>query len=169
MSNIPAPLSPMDSKSVAPMATARLSKGMKSFHLLLLFLLTLFVSGCQSSAPSTQPPVARNEEQPASWNSGTVEPIYNLEDLSVIPKLIKSVQPHYPLRARAQGVTGTVVVEYIIDEKGKVHNPIIYQTTNPIFDAVALEAVKQWQFEPGQKDGKPVKVRVRQAFPFLLQ
>jgi TonB family protein len=48
----------------------------------------------------------------------------------------------------------------VVTEKGKVEDPKILRCTgNPEIDRRAVEAVKQWRFEPARKNGRPVRVR----------
>ena len=140
---------------------------MKPSLLLVTPLLVLPLASCQTADSSTQAPIAHEEPQPRPgvWSEDAV---YGLSELPVPPLLIKSVLPKYPEQAREQWITGTVIVEFVVDEEGNVRNPFIYKTSNPVFNEAALDAVKQWRFEPGELNGKPVKVRVRQPLPFLL-
>jgi TonB family protein len=75
------------------------------------------------------------------------------------PKLKKRVNPRYPAGAQHFGVGGLLVVEVIITPEGKVTAPVLVKTLPaPTLSYVALEAVRQWRFEPGRIDGvvKPV-------------
>lgn len=70
------------------------------------------------------------------------------------PKVRKKVDPRYPEGARKFGAGGTLVVELIITPEGKVTSPKIVKTLPaPTLSYVALEALRQWRFEPGKIDG----------------
>lgn len=70
------------------------------------------------------------------------------------PKIKRRVEPRYPPGARAFGVSGALQVEVIIDTDGRVTAPsIIKALPAPTMSYVALDAVRQWRFEPGKVDG----------------
>jgi protein TonB len=60
----------------------------------------------------------------------------------------------------------TVNVLFVVDEGGRVENPIVQNSSDPQFEAAALAAIRQWKFEPGKRGGKPVRFRMRQPFTF---
>jgi TonB family protein len=61
-----------------------------------------------------------------------------------------------------------VVIDFVVDEQGKVRNAIIVQSDNPAFDEPALKALRQWRFQPAIQDGRPVKIRQRLPMVFRL-
>ena len=67
------------------------------------------------------------------------------------------------LRAKAPG---TVKVVFVVDEEGRVQYPLVSSSSDPVFEQAALEAVRQWRFEPGRRDGKPVATRMRVPLTF---
>jgi len=84
------------------------------------------------------------------------------------PKVIHRVDPRYTLQARRALVQGTVVLEVMVDEHGA---PARISTISPIgfgLDDRAREAVSQWLFRPGRKDGKPVKTLTLVTVDFRL-
>lgn len=74
------------------------------------------------------------------------------------PEIIHSVAPVYTELARRARVTGTVIVEAIIDEQGDVVNVRVLKGQPMGLDQAAVDAVKTWKFKPAMKGGKPVKV-----------
>ena len=71
--------------------------------------------------------------------------------------VINSVRPNYPEKAKAVGVTGTVVIRIRIDTDGKVHNPEI--VSGPmLLQLAALDAVKDFVYRPYLLNGVPVEV-----------
>lgn len=84
------------------------------------------------------------------------------------PKAIHKVDPRYTPQARRALVQGTVVLEVVVDERGA---PARISTISPIgfgLDDRAQEAVSQWVFRPGRKDGKPVKTITTVTVDFRL-
>lgn len=74
------------------------------------------------------------------------------------PVLINRVEPVYPAEARAYGVTGLVIVEAVIDRGGKVRDVRVVKPLPFGVDQAAADAVKQWTFRPGTRNGEPVDV-----------
>ncbi len=70
------------------------------------------------------------------------------------PRLIKKVDPVYPEEARQAGVEGTVILEVATDVNGRVAAVKVLRSV-PLLDQAAVEAVKQWVYEPVVIEGKP--------------
>ncbi len=77
------------------------------------------------------------------------------------PKLIKSVNPQYPPEALKTHLEGVVVLEAVIDTKGLVKDVNVIEG-HDLLNAAAVEALKQWQYEPYLVEGvaKPAKFTV---------
>jgi TonB family protein len=85
-------------------------------------------------------------------------PPYRVGDQVSRPEIISSTRPVYTELARRARVTGTVILEAIINEQGDVENVRVLKGQPMGLDQAAVEAVKTWKFKPAMKDGKPVKV-----------
>ena len=70
------------------------------------------------------------------------------------PKLIKEVSPVYPEIARQARVEGVVIVEATTDIYGRVQNIKILRSI-PLLDQSAIDAVRQWVYEPMIINGRP--------------
>lgn len=68
------------------------------------------------------------------------------------PGLIKRVEPEYPPIARAARITGTVVLDAVIQKDGTVTDVKIIKSTNSLFEEPSINAVRQWRFTPFQYD-----------------
>jgi periplasmic protein TonB len=77
------------------------------------------------------------------------------------------VQPEYPPIARQLKVEGTVELEAVIGENGKVEKVNIV-SGNAMLTRAGADALKQWKFTPFTEDGKPVKAQATFAFAFKL-
>lgn len=66
------------------------------------------------------------------------------------------VPPVYPDEALKAKRDGRVEVDFIVDENGNVTEVKAFDSTDPMFEAPALDAVRQWKFEPALDAGKPV-------------
>jgi len=90
-----------------------------------------------------------------------------------MPELIgglEAVQKNiiYPEIAKKAGIEGKVYVQFIIDEKGNVTNPVVLKGIGGGCDEAALEAVKKAKFKPGKQRGRPVKVQYSIPIIFRL-
>jgi protein TonB len=74
------------------------------------------------------------------------------------PSVLSKVEPEYSEEARKAKWQGTVVVSVIVDELGRPRNVRVLRSLGLGLDQKAVEAVSQWRFKPGLKDGKPVPV-----------
>jgi len=74
-----------------------------------------------------------------------------------MPRKIKHVEPAYPASARASGLAGAVIVEFTIEKTGAVRDVRVLGPFPP-FDAAAVEAVKQWRYEPVVLNGERVEI-----------
>jgi len=102
------------------------------------------------------PPLAAQEEPLTAGSEGVPA-----------PKRSKHVQPVYPQEALAQGIRGIVILEIIVDEKGKVQSTSVVRSV-PGLDEAAIVAARQWEYTPTKMDGKPVRVRVTVPVVFSL-
>jgi len=76
--------------------------------------------------------------------------------------------PMYPEAARSAGITGTVIVRYVISEAGKVISAQAVRGPAELKDA-CVAAVRNWTFSPAlDESGQPVSVVKIARFPFNL-
>jgi TonB family protein len=74
------------------------------------------------------------------------------------PAILSRVEPQYPDLARQAGMMGTVVLQALIDEDGKVIVLSVVRALGYGLDESAIEAIGQWRFRPAMNGGVPVKV-----------
>lgn len=91
--------------------------------------------------------------------------LFSLADLDQKPRAVLQQQPVLTAALRKR-LPATVNVLFVVDESGRVENPIVQNSSDPQFEAAALAAIRQWKFEPGKRAGKPVRFRMRQPFTF---
>jgi protein TonB len=84
------------------------------------------------------------------------------------PKLLEGEMPVYTNQARSQGIQGTIVVEALVDEHGRVFAAEVVQSLDPDLDARTLDAVRNWAFQPAMEDGQPIMQVVRIPVNFNL-
>jgi len=85
------------------------------------------------------------------------------------PRVVREVKPRYPADALLARVQGSVVMECVVDVDGTVSDARVERSLDPVLDIEALNTARQWQFEPGTKDGRPVPVVVRIELTFTLK
>lgn len=73
------------------------------------------------------------------------------------PKLRGSVRAVYPYAALTAGRKGRAIVQYMLNEKGKVLDARVAEASAPEFGQALLAAIEQFEYEPALKDGKPCK------------
>jgi TonB family protein len=88
----------------------------------------------------------------------------------VLPVAKFKVNPTYPEEAQAAKITGLVILQAIVLADGTVGDVTVTQSLDKEYgtDQASVIAVKQWLFEPGTKDGKPVDVQIHITINFTL-
>jgi len=84
------------------------------------------------------------------------------------PKAIYAPDPEYSEEARKAKYQGTCVLWLVVGPDGKPRDIKVARTLGLGLDEKAIEAVKQWKFEPAMKDGKPVAVQINVEVSFRL-
>jgi protein TonB len=76
--------------------------------------------------------------------------------------------PEYSLSARKKKIQGIVVVSLTVDIAGQPRDLRVERKLDRELDEAAIDAVRQWKFEPATQDGRPVEVRVNVEVAFHL-
>jgi TonB family protein len=83
-------------------------------------------------------------------------------------KLLKSVPPVYPAFAKTQHVSGDVRVDALVDAEGRVTTMKI--VSGPaMLHLAAMDALRQWKYQPATLDGKAVSMHLTVTIQFRLQ
>lgn len=85
------------------------------------------------------------------------------------PKLIKKVAPVYPDEAKKEGIQGVVILEATTDQEGNVIKVKILRSESSLLNQPAVDALRQWKYEPFYVDGKPVGVSFTVTMTFKLK
>jgi periplasmic protein TonB len=96
------------------------------------------------------------------------ESIFKVGGDVTAPELRVQVDPEYPEKARVQRLQGAVLLSIEVWPDGHAHNVHVERGLGLGLDERAVEAVKKWEFEPGTKDGQPVRVVCRVEVIFQL-
>jgi len=92
-------------------------------------------------------PAPEPSSEPMRWSPGMSRPVP-----------LSTPRAHYTEVARRAGVQGVVIIEAVIDEKGRVEDMRVLKGLPLGLDQQAVEAVRTWRFKPATRDHKPVKV-----------
>lgn len=84
------------------------------------------------------------------------------------PKAIYSPDPEYSEEARKARYQGTVVLWLVVDANGRPQQIRVQRALGMGLDEKAIEAVKQWKFDPARKDGQAVPVMIYVEVNFRL-
>jgi TonB family protein len=73
-------------------------------------------------------------------------------------KRVKFVQPMYPLAAKEERISGSVLLRVIITKEGTVRDLVPIASSNPIFTEAAEDSVRKWKYSPYLLNGEPTEV-----------
>jgi TonB family protein len=85
-----------------------------------------------------------------------------------LAKIIFSVPPKYPTLAKSQHVSGNVLIDALIDASG--HVTTMKVVSGPVvLHQAAMDALKQWRYQPASLDGHPVPMHLAVTIQFRLR
>lgn len=133
------------------------------------YFCSFHVSGPDAMIPAPPPPpppprpddIQKKLEQ---FEKGAVKASKDVKP----PRLVKSVNPVYPAEAKEKNLEGMVVINARMDTQGNVSDVMVLKSSDEIFNAAAIEAVKGWKYEPMVIDGKPVDAVFTVSIRFAL-
>ena len=76
---------------------------------------------------------------------------------------------HYPEMARRAGVEGRVILQFVVDEEGRVTDAVVLRGIGGGADEEALRVLRQARFTPGRQRGVPVRVRMTLPVVFKIR
>ena len=104
--------------------------------------------------------------KPGSSFGKGIKDLFNPADLDQQIQLRVPVNPTYPSDLKRQGISGEVLVEFIVDSNGNVTAAQVLRSSHREFEAPSLQAVAKWKFRPGKKGGRSVNSRAQQLLQF---
>jgi len=141
------------------------------------YIYNFVVELCNGTAPEFNPSEATKEYY--LTGRGTAIPYYECDvrpsflgssDPAVFLKKWVYVYLRYPKEALEQGVQGRVLVDFIIDEKGKVTDVVAARSSDPLLEEEALRVIKASpDWKPGRVRGKKVRSRMSLNVEFRLE
>ncbi|NLI32995.1 MAG: energy transducer TonB [Deltaproteobacteria bacterium] len=114
--------------------------------------------------PSSSIPTPSSEESAAGH--GPIDTPFGSRDG---PRFMKKAIPRYPRLARELGKEGTVLLQLVIDERGRILDVQVLKQAGSGFDEEALRAVRDSTFSPAKRNGRPVMCKARLPIQFVLR
>jgi TonB family protein len=94
--------------------------------------------------------------------------VYKVGGGTSAPSLLSKIEPEYSEEARAMKYSGTAVLSIEVGPDGLAYNIQPVKSLGFGLDQKAIEAIQQWKFNPGIKDGQPVTVKATIEVNFRL-
>jgi periplasmic protein TonB len=94
--------------------------------------------------------------------------LFDLASLDQQPAARFQAKPVYPFEMRRAGITGEVLVGFIVDSNGDVREAYPIRSTQREFEQAAVQAVSKWKFRPGRKGGRAVNTRMQVPIVFSI-
>ena len=85
------------------------------------------------------------------------------------PAVLHEVKPKYTTEAMHAKITGTVIMECIVQPNGKCEGVHVTKPLDPGLDREAMNSLQEWLFQPGQHLGQAVPVLVTVDMSFTLR
>ena len=121
--------------------------------------------GLQASKGAINIPVTKPG---ANFGKG-IKDLFDINNLDQRPVARVQPGPQYPYEMSRAGISGEVVVEFIINSNGDVIDTRVVRSSHREFEVPAMQAVQKWKFKAGRKGGRPVNVRASQLIEFNLE
>jgi protein TonB len=102
------------------------------------------------------------------WGGGIGGSVYRVGGGVSAPRVLYSPDPEFSEEARKAKFQGTVILALIVGTNGRAHEVRIVRSLGMGLDEKAIEAIRQWKFDAGRKDGAPVAVQVNVEVNFRL-
>ena len=97
------------------------------------------------------------------------EGVFRIGELTSPPTILFKVDPQYSEEARKAQYQGTAVLEVIVRSDGTVKILRVVRSLDFGLDENAIQALKQWKFRPGMRNGQPVDVVLNIEVHFNLR
>jgi protein TonB len=83
-------------------------------------------------------------------------------------RLLQQAKPIYPASAESAGIQGTVLLRAIIGTDGTIMGLTVSSSPDPALSEAAVEAARQWRYQPTLLNGQPVEVVTTISVNFRL-
>lgn len=123
------------------------------------------------SKGNSKPVLDKRNSKPASkGHEATIasQPFTPDDGVIVPPKLVKAIKSLSPPEALRGYVSGKVTLDAVVDETGHVKSAIPLSGPKALHER-AIETVKQYEYQPATRGGKPVQAHVQVAIQFWYE
>jgi periplasmic protein TonB len=86
--------------------------------------------------------------------------LFDIKNLDQTPQARVRGDPIYPFEMRRAGLSGEVLVAFIVNTNGDVVDAYAVRSTQREFESAAVQAVSKWKFRPGKKGGRAVNTKM---------
>jgi TonB family protein len=117
-----------------------------------------------NAAPASDPAVPA----PSAPQQYSGVPVRKIGGGVTEPELIHKTDPEFSAEAKKAKFNGIVLVNLIVDAKGKPQNVHVLRGVGMGLDEKAIKAVKQYKFKPAMEGGKPVPVGLNVEINFQI-
>ena len=83
-------------------------------------------------------------------------------------RLLRQTKPQYPADLQQLGIEGTVIIRAVISKDGEVLSPKVVNTVDSRLAQIALDAFRQWRYQPSLLNGEPVETVTTVTIDFTL-
>lgn len=147
-----------------------MERAMKPSPTFLALALLLGSAFGQEEPPPVLPP---SQDKPPAWlvdspRQQPARPVFRVGGDVTAPRVLYSPNPKYPKASRKAHQQGAVVLWLIVSTKGLPRDVRIARGLTSELNEAAIDAVKQWKFDPATRDGKPVAVQINIEVSFRL-
>ena len=132
-------------------------------------LLAIALSACALPGPSGSID-PRCISAAASGGAPADTTVYDTSAVDTRPAYVSGQTPSFPKGLREAGVTGDVLVEFVVNADGRVEWSsvrVVEYSDRELADS-AVVAIQTMHFCPATRHGVPVRVRIRQPVQFRL-
>lgn len=98
----------------------------------------------------------------------TANPAYDIKALDQMPAPTFQKRPDYVPALRQAGISGEVLVDFVVGSDGLVYNARAVSSSQREFEDSAVQAVSQWTFTPGQVKGQNVNTHMQVPIVYTL-
>jgi TonB family protein len=126
-----------------------------------------FGAGAKSDSSIIQPKQAVDTTHTGA-SSVSAAPADSQPPIDTMPKLILFVKASYPPELVKRGVEGTVLLDLIVNDSGRIDSVGIVKGFNPALDSSAAKAARSFLFSPAKAGSKAVPVLMEYAYHFTV-
>jgi TonB family protein len=95
--------------------------------------------------------------------------VYEAADGVQLPAVVKEVRPAYAESAKQRKIQGTVFLTCVVATSGVPQDITVVRSLDEDLDRNSIQALQEWRFRPGTKDGEPVPVKITIELRFTLK